>query len=438
MMKDIVIIGAGGFGREVQWLIERINDSSRKDNRWNILGYIDDNVEAGTDINGYRVLGGMEYLLSTSTPLAVTCAIGASKIREKAISKIRAQQNLYFPNLIDPSVLKSDLIEIGEGNIICAGTIMTVNIRIADFCIVNLDCTIGHDDVLDSFVTIYPSVNVSGCVHVGMCSELGTGTQIIQGKNIGSGTIIGAGAVVVKNMPDECTAVGSPCKPIKFHNMDISLQNSGGGYNVNDEKNTLLILGASGHGKVAADIAAFSYKKVLFIDDDKNAVGTKGVPVVGDSSYAVIHKNDCDVFVAVGNSKIREKLNTYYKENGVTLVSLVHPNACVSANTDIGTGTIIMAGAAVNTDCHIGNGVIVNTGATIDHDNMIDDYAHISVGAHVAGSCVVGKCTWIGAGATVSNNVNICSSCMIGAGAVVIKDIKEPGTYVGVPVEKIK
>ena len=228
-MKDIVIIGAGGFGREVQWLIERINDSSRKDSRWNILGYIDDNVEAGTEINGYQVLGNVEYLLSTTTPLAATCAIGASKIREKIISKLRAQGNLFFPNLIDPSVLHSDLVQIGEGNIICAGTILTVNIQIADFCIVNLDCTIGHDDVLDSFVTIYPSVNVSGCVHVGKCAELGTGTQIIQGKNIGSGTIIGAGAVVVKDMPNECTAVGSPCKPIKFHNLDMSPQNIEGG-----------------------------------------------------------------------------------------------------------------------------------------------------------------------------------------------------------------
>lgn len=219
-MKDIVIIGAGGFGREVQWLIERINEENPKANRWNIRGYIDDGKEVGTEINGYRVLGGIDYLKNTKTKLSVVCAIGASKTRKKVIKKISDYQNLEFPNLIDPSVIFSNYVQCGKGNIICAGSILTVNINIADFCIINLDCTLGHDDVLESYVTIYPSVNVSGCVCVGECSELGTGTQIIQGKNIGKGTIIGAGAVVVKDMPDECTAVGSPCKPIKFHNIE--------------------------------------------------------------------------------------------------------------------------------------------------------------------------------------------------------------------------
>lgn len=229
-MKDIVIIGAGGFGREVQWLIKRINEKAYKDtgeNIWNILGYIDDGMDVGTDVNGYKVLGGIEYLVNRTNSLAVTCAIGASKTRKKVISKIRENNNLLFPNLIDPSVQMSDRIEWGEGNIVCAGTLMTVNLKIADFCIVNLDCVLTHDDIFSSFVTIYPSVNVSGCVTVGECSELGTGTQIIQGKSIGKETVIGAGSVVIKDIPDKCTAVGSPCKPIKFHETkDINNKNT--------------------------------------------------------------------------------------------------------------------------------------------------------------------------------------------------------------------
>lgn len=219
-MKDIVIIGAGGFGREVQWLIERINEKQNNVTgkvNWNILGYIDDGLEVGTNVNGYQVLGGMNYLTARNKSLDVACAIGASKTRKKVIDKIRNNSYLSFPNLIDPSVLMSERINWGEGNIVCAGTILTVNIDINDFCIINLDCTLGHDDLLESFVTVYPSVNISGCVKVGECSELGTGAQIIQGKNIGTAAIIGAGAVVVKDIPDACTAVGSPCKPIKFH-----------------------------------------------------------------------------------------------------------------------------------------------------------------------------------------------------------------------------
>ncbi|MWK60345.1 transferase, partial [Pseudomonas otitidis] len=94
-------------------------------------------------------------------------------------------------------------------------TIITVDIKIGNHVIINLDCTLGHDDIIHDYVTIYPSVNVSGNVEVGECSELGTGMQIIQGKIIGNETIVGAGAVVIRDIPDKCTAVGNPAKVIK-------------------------------------------------------------------------------------------------------------------------------------------------------------------------------------------------------------------------------
>lgn len=216
-MKDIVIIGAGGFGREVQWLIERINQAAEQP-VWNIIGYIDDGVSAGTMINGHLVLGGTDYLLARATPLSVACAIGASRTRRTVVERIAQNNYLDFPNLFDPIVQKSSLINWGKGNIVCAGNILTVDISIKDFCIINLDCTVGHDAVFESYVTVYPSVNISGATEFGECVELGTGSQIIQGKKIGQGTIVGAGAVVVKDLPVNCTAVGSPCKPIKFHN----------------------------------------------------------------------------------------------------------------------------------------------------------------------------------------------------------------------------
>ena len=223
-MKDIAIIGAGGFGREVQWLIERINAdqiNKGKEETWNIIGYIDDGVALGTNINGHKVLGGVDFLIERSEPLAVICAIGASKTRYKVVEKIRNNSYLTFPNIIDPSVYLSDLIQWGVGNIVCAGCILTVNISIGDFCIVNLDCTVGHDAELSSYVTAYPSVNISGSTCFGECVEIGTGVQILQGRSIGAGTIVGAGAVVVKDLPEECTAVGSPCKPIKFHDRSL-------------------------------------------------------------------------------------------------------------------------------------------------------------------------------------------------------------------------
>lgn len=213
-MKDLVIIGAGGFGREVAWLVERINEVNPT---WNLKGFIDDNPAChGKYEDDYLVLGGCDYLLKSDKELWVVCAVGSARVRKIIIDKLKEHHKIKFATLVDPSVILSKRVIIGEGTIICAGTIVTVDVTIGKHVIINLDCTLGHDDVIGDFVTIYPSVNVSGCVTVGECAELGTGMQVIQGKNIGSESIIGAGAVVTKDIPKRCTAVGSPAKPIKY------------------------------------------------------------------------------------------------------------------------------------------------------------------------------------------------------------------------------
>lgn len=214
-MKDIIIVGASGFGREVAWLVERINS---KEKAWNLLGFIDDNEKIqSTEINGYKVLGKTEDINNFNNAYIV-CAIGASKVREKVINRIKTlAPEIKFATLIDPSVEMSSLVSIGEGTIICAGTIITVNIEIGSHVIINLDCTVGHDAVLKDFVTLYPSVNISGITTLEHACEMGTGSQIIQERSVGEYTIIGAGSVVVKDMPSKCTAVGIPAKPIKFN-----------------------------------------------------------------------------------------------------------------------------------------------------------------------------------------------------------------------------
>lgn len=210
-MKDLYIIGAGGFGREVAWIVERINSIKPT---WNLKGFIDDNETLWGSTEGeYHVFGGCEYLSALEDVYAV-CAVGSSNVRKKIIEKLK-DTSVKLATLVDPSVLYSNSVKIGEGAIVCAGTIITVDVNIGDHVIVNLDCTIGHDAVIDDFVTIYPSVNVSGNVLIGECSELGTGTQIIQGKKVISNTIIGAGAIVVKDCIESGTYVGSPAKKIK-------------------------------------------------------------------------------------------------------------------------------------------------------------------------------------------------------------------------------
>ena len=208
-MEDIVIVGAGGFGREVEWLINRLNQNQKK---FNIIGYVDDNKEIGTKISELEVICNVEGIRKLNKTINVAVAIGNSKVRKRSVEKMKKMQNVEFPNLIDPSVIIDEKIIKGEGNIICAGTIATVDIEIKNFNIINLDCTIGHDVKICDFVTIYPSVNVSGNVLLNDCVEVGTGTQIIQGKTIGKNTIIGAGSVVIRDIEENVTAVGVPTR----------------------------------------------------------------------------------------------------------------------------------------------------------------------------------------------------------------------------------
>ncbi|SFI32288.1 hypothetical protein SAMN04487830_14213 [Pseudobutyrivibrio sp. OR37] len=109
----------------------------------------------------------------------------------------------------------SKRVKVGEGTIICAGTIITVDVTIGNHVIINLDCTLGHDDIINDYVTMYPSVNVSGCCNIGECVEFGTGMQIIQGLNVVSDFIVGASACVVKNIDSPGVYVGTPAKKIK-------------------------------------------------------------------------------------------------------------------------------------------------------------------------------------------------------------------------------
>ncbi len=205
-------------------------------------------------------------------------------------------------------------------------------------------------------------------------------------------------------------------------------------------KERLLIIGASGHGKVVADIAIKMniWKSIAFLDDNELLKVSLGLKVIGKTEDAFKFVEDADIFVAVGNNAIREKIQLKLEEEGASIPAMVHPNAIIGSEVELGKGTVVMAGVVINSSTKIGKGCIINTGATIDHDNVLGDYVHISPGVNLAGGVKVGMSTWIGIGSAVGNNICITSDCTIGAGAVVIKHIIESGTYVGVPVRKIK
>lgn len=214
-MNDIAIFGVGGFGREVLTLIQDIN---KVEPTYNILGFFDDGHPKGEIHNGYPTLGGIEELNAWPTELAITIAIGTPRINKIVLEKI-TNKKVFFPTLIHPTVIIGDksFVEIGKGCIICAYSIITTNIKIGDFVILNLACTVGHDSIIEDHASFMPSVNISGEVSIGEGVYVGTGSKIINQVDIGKETIVGAGAVVSKSLPGGCTAVGVPAKVIKYH-----------------------------------------------------------------------------------------------------------------------------------------------------------------------------------------------------------------------------
>lgn len=213
-MKDIVIIGAGSFGREVAQLIDDINMDKKT---WNLLGFIDETVEKhGTMVNSNIVLGGFDWLEKNGgDKLSAICAIGNPRDKYTVIKRVSIY-GMDYANLIHQDAKVSKFVEFGYGNIICCNSFISVNVKLGNHLSINPGCGIGHDVAIGDYSSLYWNVTLSGNVKVGEGCEIGSKTAIIPKRILGKWSIIGAGAVVIEDIPDNCTAVGVPAKPIKF------------------------------------------------------------------------------------------------------------------------------------------------------------------------------------------------------------------------------
>lgn len=214
-MRDVVILGAGGFAREAYWVFLEDNRDKAK---WNVLGFIDENPDNhGKMLCEIPVLGGVDWLKAHARPgLQALCGVGNPRTRNKLVSRVE-DMGIGFCTVIHPQARMSRWVEVGPGTIITAGNILTTQIRIGAHVLLNLDCTIGHDCVIGDFCTLNPGCHISGNVTFETGVEFGTGAAIIQGKHVGAWSIVGAGAVVTSDIPAYVTAVGVPCKVIKQH-----------------------------------------------------------------------------------------------------------------------------------------------------------------------------------------------------------------------------
>lgn len=212
-MMKVVLIGAGGHGRDVLDVIDACN---RIEERYEPLGFVVDPQYGtpGTIINDKPILGGFDWLERHAGEIHVTCAVGPSHHRYQLVQRAAAL-NCRFINLIHPSVIMTRWITLGEGVVIMAGCILTNQIQIGSHVHVNVDCTVGHNAVLQDFATLSPGVHISGNVTVGAGCFVGTGANIIEKLTLGEWSILGAGSAIVRNVPPNATVVGVPGKVIE-------------------------------------------------------------------------------------------------------------------------------------------------------------------------------------------------------------------------------
>lgn len=197
----------------------------------------------------------------------------------------------------------------------------------------------------------------------------------------------------------------------------------------------LIIIGAGGHGEVVADNAVKNgYTEIYFLDDRLTG-SCMGFDIVGKLCDIERFENqDTDFVAAIGDNKLRREISEAYNVNWATLI---HPSAQIGLGVTVGDGTVVMANAVINSATVIGKHCIINSGAVVEHDNIIEDYVHISPKAALGGAVHIGALSHIGIGSAVKNNTDICSGCTVGAGAAVVKNIENPGRYIGVPARKM-
>lgn len=209
-MKDIAIFGAGGLGRELACMIHIIN---KNEPTWNLIGYFDDGKDVG-EVTQYGIcLGGVDRLNEYKTPLSVVMALGSPKVLKTVVGKIN-NPNIDFPNIIDPSVvlLDKNTLVMGKGNVIFPNSIISCNVKIGNFNILNVYTQMGHESVLGNFNVIMPSANISGGVEIGDANLFGTKSVVLQYKKVENEVILSPGSVLSRTAKEGKIYLGNPAK----------------------------------------------------------------------------------------------------------------------------------------------------------------------------------------------------------------------------------
>lgn len=216
-MKDIAIFGAGGFGKEIACLIDRIN-KEHSEPKWKLIGFFDDGKSKGTPISHYGyVLGGLEDLNRWSNQLNVAIAIGNPDTIQTIAQSID-NKNISFPNLIDPNfrIVDPDTFSIGCGNIIQGGCFASCDISIGNYNVLNGSVVLGHGVTIGNFNVLMPAVRISGEVKIDNLNMLGINSVVLQQLHLGYHVTLAAGSVLMTKPKDETLYIGVPAKRMKL------------------------------------------------------------------------------------------------------------------------------------------------------------------------------------------------------------------------------
>lgn len=207
-MKNIVIYGAGAYGRELACLLKRINEESPT---WNLLGFIDDVMESGSENEYGKVLGGLNYLNEVDKELCVLMAIGQPKAIEKITNAIK-NPCVSFPNIYAPDVIVLDKnnYKVGKGNVFCSGCLISCNAQIGNFNSFNDFVSIGHDTIIGDYNAFMTASRISGHVCIGNCNFFGVNSCMVQGVKVGNNTTLAAGSALIRRTRDGYTYIGVP------------------------------------------------------------------------------------------------------------------------------------------------------------------------------------------------------------------------------------
>lgn len=212
-MKGLVIVGAGGHGREVLQLVHDINGVKPQ---WQVLGFVDDAAVAvaSGSVGGLPWLGSLDWLRERTCSVVV--AIGAPSARRRVVRRLQALGVQAFACLVHPSAILGARVRVGDGTIVCAGAVLTTDITLGEHVIVNTAAVVSHDCSLADFATLAPRVTLAGAVSVAEGAEIGAAATVLQGVVVGAWARVGAGACVLKAVTMNETVVGVPARSVRM------------------------------------------------------------------------------------------------------------------------------------------------------------------------------------------------------------------------------